>query len=98
MSAAKTRTIIRTAIYIRVSSEELAKHGDSLRGQLESCQKYIDEGISGQKLDRDAFVRLMEAVRSGEVDFILFTKLAGFGLLGITSTRRKFWTVLVSPG
>lgn len=76
------------AIYARVSSEEQSKFGDSLRDQLESCTRYIDthddlilqgtyvdEGISGQKLDRDSFTRLMAAVQAGQVQLIIFTKL-----------------------
>lgn len=80
--------IIRTAIYIRVSSEEQAKFGDSIRDQRESGLQYIhshkhtvlqdiyiDDGISGQKLDREDFQKLMEQVSSGLIDLIIFTKL-----------------------
>ncbi|MCI8513614.1 MAG: recombinase family protein [Lachnospiraceae bacterium] len=88
MDSSRISSPLRTAVYIRVSSEEQAKHGDSLRDQTESCLHYIDthenlilqdtymdEGISGQKPDRDAFTRLMEAVENDQIDFILFTKL-----------------------
>lgn len=76
------------ACYIRVSSEQQAKNGDSLREQAESLDAYlrehpqyykydtyIDEGASGQKLERDDFSRLMEDVRLGRIRLILFTKL-----------------------
>lgn len=81
-------TIRRAALYLRVSSEEQAKTGDSLREQLETLQDYvnkqpdmvlydtyIDDGISGQKLDRDEFARLIDDVKAGHIDVILFTKL-----------------------
>lgn len=78
----------RVAIYIRVSSDEQAEKGDSIRDQRERCARYIDEhrdmilqdiyiddGISGQKLDREDFGRLLLAVQNGEIDIIIFTKL-----------------------
>lgn len=78
----------RVAIYIRVSTEQQAKHGDSLREQQETLNEYvkmnkdfeivgeyIDGGISGQKLNRDEFQRLLEDVKNDQIDIILFTKL-----------------------
>lgn len=78
----------RVALYIRVSSDKQAKTGDSLREQEETLldyvksQKdmtvhstYIDDGISGQKLKRDEFQRLMNDVKNNQIDMILFTKL-----------------------
>ena len=76
------------ALYIRVSSDQQAKFGDSLREQEDTLNEYvasqkdmfvhstyIDDGISGQKLERDEFKRLMNDVKNGAVDLILFTKL-----------------------
>lgn len=81
-------SLIRVAIYVRVSSDEQAKNGDSVRDQQEACSNYIkshsdtvlqdiyiDDGVSGQKLERDDFSRLMENVRAEKVDMIIFTKL-----------------------
>lgn len=78
----------RAALYIRVSSDQQAKFGDSLREQQDTLTEYansqkdmiiqgtyIDDGISGQKLDRDEFTRLMTAIKNDQVDIILFTKL-----------------------
>lgn len=78
----------RVALYIRVSSDQQAKFGDSLRDQQETLEEYvssqndlvihdtyIDDGISGQKLDRDEFTRLLNDVEIGRIDLILFTKL-----------------------
>jgi site-specific DNA recombinase len=82
------KTLKYVALYLRVSSDKQAKTGDSLREQLETLQDYvarhddlivydtyIDDGISGQKLDRDDFARLTNDVKTGNVDIILFTKL-----------------------
>ncbi len=79
---------IRVAIYIRVSTEQQAKYGDSLREQNETLESYvknrkdmelistyIDDGISGQKLQRDEFQRLLSDVENDQIDMILFTKL-----------------------
>lgn len=79
---------VRTAVYIRVSSEEQAEYGCSIRDQKERCLAYIqshpelvlqgcyiDDGISGQKLEREEFNRLMDEVKKGNIDLILFTKL-----------------------
>lgn len=80
--------LLRVALYIRVSSEEQANSGDSIRDQKERCEKYIadhedmalqdtyiDDGISGQKLKRDDFQRLLQSVKDRKVDLIIFTKL-----------------------
>lgn len=80
--------IIRAAIYIRVSTDQQAREGDSLREQEETLMAYIrehddmvhagtyiDEGISGQKLDREEFQQLMRDVQDRKIDQIIFTKL-----------------------
>lgn len=80
--------IVRAAIYIRVSTDQQAREGDSLREQEETLMAYIrehddmvhagtyiDEGISGQKLDREEFQQLMCDVQSKKIDQIIFTKL-----------------------
>lgn len=82
------KKILYVAKYERVSSDRQAKTGDSLRDQDETLNEYIskredmilydtyiDDGISGQKLQRDDFTRLMNDVEAGHVDVILFTKL-----------------------
>ncbi|MGL6198691.1 MAG: recombinase family protein [Lachnospiraceae bacterium] len=84
----KEAGIIKVAKYIRVSTDRQAKAGDSLREQDETLSEYInknermilsntyiDDGISGQKLDRDDFSRLMRDVEAGNIDLIIFTKL-----------------------
>lgn len=84
----KQLNVLRTAIYIRVSTDQQAKKGDSVDEQLDTCKEYvekhdnlvlydtyIDDGVSGQKLKRGDFTRLMNDVRSDKIDLIIFTKL-----------------------
>jgi Site-specific recombinases, DNA invertase Pin homologs len=61
-------------IYARVSTEEQARSGYSLRDQLRECRKkagtsevveYVDEGVSGEFLDRPALTKLRQDVREG---------------------------------
>ena len=80
---------MRVFLYLRVSSEEQAKHGYSLDAQeqalKEFCQKndhiilgvYRDEGISGRKpyTKRPAMVELLSDLEKVKPDIILFTKL-----------------------
>jgi site-specific DNA recombinase len=60
------------AIYARVSTEEQAKHGYSLQEQIRLCRQkagtdhvieYIDEGVSGEFLDRPALTKLRADVK-----------------------------------
>lgn len=77
----------RVALYIRVSHDKQVQHGDSLREQHDTLNdyakqhkykivgEYVDGGISGQKLSRDGFNKLMDDVREDKIDIILFTKI-----------------------
>lgn len=82
------KTLIRVAKYLRVSSDKQAKTGDSLRDQDETLTEYInkndnmilhdtymDDGVSGQKIDRDDFSRLLDDVNANKIDLIIFTRL-----------------------
>ena len=80
---------MKAFLYLRVSSEEQAKHGYSLDAQEEAlkefCKKnghtilgiYRDEGISGRKpyTKRPAMMQLLEDLEAVKPDIILFTKL-----------------------
>lgn len=68
------------AIYARVSTEEQAKHGYSLNGQIASCQAkagegpfeiYTDEGVSGELLDRPALRQLREDIRVKTITHVI---------------------------
>lgn len=88
LPASAAPNLLRVAVYIRVSTDAQAKKGDSTGEQLDTLQAYInnndnmilqdvyiDDGISGQKLKRGDFTRLMDNVCAGLVDLIIFTKL-----------------------
>jgi len=78
---------IKTGIYIRVSTEEQAKHGFSIRAQSEKLVNYakikewdiydlyIDEGLSGKNLEREAIKRLINDVRNEKVNNVLVFKI-----------------------
>lgn len=81
--------MLRTALYIRVSTEEQAVNGLSLEAQdalltdyakkndLLIVGRYVDEGITARKVmtKRTALMRLLDDVREGKIDLIIFTKL-----------------------
>jgi DNA invertase Pin-like site-specific DNA recombinase len=88
MSSVRKR-ILRVGLYGRVSTEEQALRGFSIEAQVDALKEYakknnmkivdiyLDEGISGAKppLKRPALNRLLEDVKAGKIDMILFTKL-----------------------
>lgn len=81
--------IKRAGLYERVSTEEQAKFGFSIKTQIdalnEHCEKnqmkvvdhYTDDGVSGGKaaFRRPEMSRLLEDVKVGKIDVILFTRL-----------------------
>lgn len=74
---------------MRVSTEEQARHGDSIEAQRQALRQYAethnltvigeyaDEGVSGQKpvRKRPALSEMLREVEVDRVDLILFTKL-----------------------
>lgn len=81
--------IQRAGLYERVSTDEQAKFGFSIKTQIEAleehCEKngikvvdhYTDDGVSGGKaaFKRPEMSRLLEDVKAGKIDIILFTRL-----------------------
>lgn len=81
--------LLRAAIYIRVSTAEQAMHGKSLQAQREYLEKYAadhdmvitgvyaDEGQTARKelKKRKAIHALLNDVKAGKVDMILFWKM-----------------------
>ncbi len=75
------------ALYIRVSTEEQALNGDSLRTQREELTKYAlangfhiyniyeDDGFSATNLNRPALQKMLKDVRQNKINRILITKL-----------------------
>lgn len=82
-------TILRAGLYERVSTDEQALRGYSIETQIDNLTEYCnnngikivdhytDEGHSGAKppMKRPALHRLLEDVKAGKLDIILFTKL-----------------------
>ena len=79
---------LRAAIYCRVSTTQQVEDGDSLREQestniawcndngCEIVGTYIDGGVSRTTDDREDYKRLMQDVKNGKVDIIVFTFLS----------------------
>jgi len=80
--------ILSTAIYVRVSTEEQAQEGFSIRAQTEKLKTYallkgwdiydiyVDDGISGKNIiDRPQVTRLIEDVKKGKVNNVLVFKV-----------------------
>jgi len=79
---------METAIYCRVSTEEQAQEGFSIRAQEQKLKDYanvkdwsiynfyIDEGISGKNItERPAVLRMIEEIKAGHVKNVLVFKL-----------------------
>ncbi|MCL1914442.1 MAG: recombinase family protein [Eubacteriaceae bacterium] len=79
---------MKTAIYVRVSTDEQAKEGYSIRAQIEKLKSFIkvkdwsfykvyaDEGISGKNIkDRPAINEMIEDIKAGNVDNVLVYKI-----------------------
>ena len=78
---------IKTGIYIRVSTDEQAKHGFSIRAQQEKLTNYaqikdweiykiyIDEGISGKNLEREGIQNLINDVINNNIKNVLVFKI-----------------------
>lgn len=77
----------RTAGYVRVSTSQQVESGTSIDDQLESiyCEAlrrgwdepifFMDEGISGKSTQRPALLELLEHVKNGKYEIIIYTKL-----------------------
>lgn len=81
----------KVAVYARVSRETEIKH-HSIEMQVKSLEKdvnnhpgwifvgaYIDEGVTGTKMNRPAFTKMMEDARNGKIDIIITKTVSRFG-------------------
>ena len=71
------------AVYVRVSTEDQARHGYSLNAQTEACRTralalgagevitFADEGVSGALLSRPGLTALREALAARTVDLVV---------------------------
>jgi len=85
----RTVSVVRAALYVRVSGQEQAIKGLSLEAQQEDLEEYARERgwiITGVYIDaaktarkslgkRTNFLRMLEDVKQDKVDLILFTRL-----------------------
>ena len=81
--------VLRAGLYERVSTDEQAKYGYSIKTQIDALEEhckenkmkivdhYTDDGVSGGKaaFRRPQMSRLLEDVKAGKVDMVLFTRL-----------------------
>ncbi|QRG66154.1 recombinase family protein [Brevibacillus choshinensis] len=78
---------MRTAVYIRVSTEEQAREGFSIAAQREKLLSYVhsqdwtlkslyvDEGASAKDTNRPQLARLLTDIQHGEIDVVLVYRL-----------------------
>ena len=81
--------VLRAGLYERVSTDEQAKYGFSIKTQIDALEEhckdnkmkivdhYTDDGVSGGKaaFRRPEMSRLLEDVKANRIDIILFTRL-----------------------
>ena len=81
--------VLRVGLYERVSTDEQAKYGYSIKTQIDAleeyCEKnkmkivdhYTDDGVSGGKaaFRRPEMSRLLEDIKEKKIDMVLFTRL-----------------------
>ena len=105
--------IERCAIYIRVSTAEQMMHGKSLEAQKQYLTNYAkehnmtvagvyaDEGKTARKelKKRKAIHSLLEDVKAGKIDVIIFWQIDRWFVTCLIFTRyRKSWTIITSDG
>lgn len=78
---------MKCVIYVRVSTDEQAKHGYSIAAQIEKLEAYcvsqgwelvkqfIDDGYSAKDLNRPNFKEMMDVVKNGGIDVVLVYRL-----------------------
>lgn len=78
---------MRAALYVRVSTDEQARHGFSLEAQQESCMSYIknfghelhkiyvDDGYSAKNMNRPALQEMLDDIRNKQIDIIIIWRL-----------------------
>lgn len=87
-----SESVYRTAIYARLSTEDNGVQADSIENQIAIIEKYIhkipelkvidtfvDNGATGIHFERPAFLRMMEAIKKGEINCIVVKDLSRFG-------------------
>lgn len=79
--------MIRVGLYCRVSTDEQALHGGSLKTQKDELKKYaiqhnyeivdtyVDDGYTATNVNRPQLQRLLKDIKQNKIDLILITKL-----------------------
>lgn len=78
---------MKTAIYVRVSTEEQAREGYSISGQLQKLKAfcisqeweveevYVDDGVSAKDMKRRELQRMLEDIKEGKIECVLVYRL-----------------------
>lgn len=79
---------MKCVIYVRVSTDEQAKHGFSIAAQIEKLEAYcvsqgwdiveapyVDDGYSAKDLNRPHFQAMLQRIQQGGIDVLLVYKL-----------------------
>lgn len=78
---------MKSIIYVRVSTEEQAKHGYSIAAQIEKLEaycksqgwevveSYVDDGYSAKDLNRPNFSKMMDRIKQGDINVLLVYRL-----------------------
>ena len=87
-----SESLYRTAIYARLSIEDNELQGDSIENQIAIIERYIhkipelkvidtfvDNGATGINFERPGFLRMMKAIKKGEINCIVVKDLSRFG-------------------
>ena len=87
-----SESLYRAAIYARLSIEDNELQGDSIENQIAIIEKYIhkipelkvidtfvDNGATGINFERPGFLRMMKAIKKGEINCIVVKDLSRFG-------------------
>ncbi|MCI1574704.1 MAG: recombinase family protein [Weizmannia coagulans] len=78
---------MKAVIYVRVSTDEQAKHGYSIPAQIEKLEAFcvsqgwevagtfVDDGYSAKDLNRPKFTLMMDEIKKGGIDVLLVYRL-----------------------
>ena len=97
----RPKTSTKAAGYVRVSTDEQRNEGQSIENQIARIEAYAEsqawslveiyreEGFSGKTTDRPELKRLIDAVRSREIDILLVYRVDR-----LTRRQKDLWTLL----
>ena len=83
--------VLRAVVYERVSHEESAKFGFSIKDQRDRLaryieennmvfvEEYVDDGYSGTNFDRPAFQQMLEDIKAKKINCVVVKDLSRFG-------------------